>query len=246
MKTTTELLGAEFVIGDDISREIPLCEQPQSRFETHGREALSDTELVALVLRSGKTTTCETLDTAAKIIAAAGSVAALATWTPNDFCVFGVSEAKATTFATLAEFARRMTAGLGDSVLLNRAQLIADYMAPECVGLEVEKFWVLCLNRKNRLLKRVCITTGTATAALAHAREVFRPAIRESAAGIICVHNHPSGDPSPSAPDLQVTRMLRDAAKAVDIVLLDHVICGRAAADPLGRGFYSFREAGLL
>ncbi len=130
--------------------------------------------------------------------------------------------------------------------LLNRADQVAQYIQPFTTGLEVEKFWVLCLNRKNRLLKRVEISSGTATAALAHPREVFRAAIRESACAIVCVHNHPSGDPAPSAPDLQVTRQLREASKAVDIDLVDHVIIGRAAADPLARGVFSFREAGIL
>lgn len=130
--------------------------------------------------------------------------------------------------------------------MMNRADLIAAHMAPTAAGLQIEKFWVLCLNRKSRLLKQVEITSGTATAALAHPREVFRAAIRESAAAIVCVHNHPSGDPAPSAPDLHVTRQLREAAKAVDIELLDHVIVGRAETDALGRGHYSFREAGIL
>ena len=85
-----------------------------------------------------------------------------------------------------------------------------------------------------------------ATSALAHPREVFRCAIREAATGVVCVHNHPSGDPAPSAADLQITRQLREAAKAVDIELLDHVIIGREGADPQGRGYYSFREAGIL
>jgi DNA repair protein RadC len=79
-----------------------------------------------------------------------------------------------------------------------------------------------------------------------HPREVFREAIREAASAVICVHNHPSGDPLPSAADLKVTQQLREAARAVQIDLLDHVIIGRPAADPAGRGHYSFREAGLL
>ncbi|MGH7944543.1 MAG: JAB domain-containing protein, partial [Opitutaceae bacterium] len=95
-------------------------------------------------------------------------------------------------------------------------------------------------------IKRVEISSGTATAALAHPREVFRAAVRESAASIICAHNHPSGDPAPSAPDLHVTRQLREAAKAVDIELLDHVIVGRTGSDPAGKGYFSFREAGML
>ena len=110
----------------------------------------------------------------------------------------------------------------------------------------MEKFYVLCLNRKNRLLKRVEISSGTASAALAHPREIFRTAMREAASAIVCVHNHPSGDPAPSTPDINVTRLIREAARAVDIQLLDHVILGRPGADPAGKGYYSFREAGML
>jgi DNA repair protein RadC len=90
------------------------------------------------------------------------------------------------------------------------------------------------------------VTSGTATATLAHPREVYREALRHAAAAIVCVHNHPSGDPAPSAPDLHVTRILREASKAVDIELLDHVICGNRETDPLGIGYFSFRQAGIL
>jgi DNA repair protein RadC len=105
---------------------------------------------------------------------------------------------------------------------------------------------VMCLNRKNRLLKRIEITSGTAANTLVHPREVFRAAIREGATAVICAHNHPSGDPAPSAADIQVTRQLREAAKIVDIILIDHVVIGRAAADPAGTGYYSFRTSGLV
>ena len=105
---------------------------------------------------------------------------------------------------------------------------------------------MLCLNRKNRLIKQVEITSGTATNTLSHPREVFREAIRHGATAVICVHNHPSGDPAPSSADLQITRQLREAAKAVDIHLHDHVILGRLQADPRGLGYYSFRHSGML
>ena len=111
---------------------------------------------------------------------------------------------------------------------------------------DVEKFWVLCLNRKSRLKKLVELTSGTATAALVHPREVFRTAVQYAATAIACVHNHPSGDPAPSNADLSVTRQLREAALALDIDLVDHVVIGSTAADPTGRGFYSFRSGGLL
>jgi DNA repair protein RadC len=129
---------------------------------------------------------------------------------------------------------------------LDRPDRVVDYLRPIVAALEVEKFWVLCLNRRNRLLRRVELTSGTANATLAHPREVFRVAVREGASAVLCVHNHPSGDPSPSGPDVQVTRQLRDAARLIDIALIDHVIVGTPAADPIGKGYYSFREAGVM
>jgi DNA repair protein RadC len=200
-----------------------------------------------MLLRSG-TRGHDVLTLAAELISEAGSLAGLIAWRAEDFQKLkGIGRIKSLQLVTVMEVARRVVGQQsGDAPLLNRADLIAAYFQPVVVGLEVEKFWVLCLNRKNRLLKRVEITSGTATAALAHPREVFRAAIRESAAAVVCVHNHPSGDPAPSVPDVQVTRQLREAAKAVDIALLDHVIVGRTGTDPLGRGFYSFREGGML
>ena len=84
------------------------------------------------------------------------------------------------------------------------------------IGIVVEKFWVLCLNRKNRLIRRHEATSGTASSSLVHPREVFREAIRLGASAAICAHNHPSGDPAPSAADIQVTRQLREAARTLD------------------------------
>ena len=111
---------------------------------------------------------------------------------------------------------------------------------------ECESFVTLSLDRKNRLKGWHVVSKGTATAALAHPREVFRAAIVAGACAVVCCHNHPSGDPAPSSADVQLTRQLREAGKAVDIAVLDHVVIGRETADPMGKGFYSFREAGLL
>ena len=111
---------------------------------------------------------------------------------------------------------------------------------------EQEQFWVLLLNRKNVCLGRHLVTLGIATAALAHPREVFRAAILGAATSVICVHNHPSGDPAPSSADQQITRQLKAAGETVGIQLLDHVIIGERVSDPLSRGYYSFREGGLL
>ena len=109
-----------------------------------------------------------------------------------------------------------------------------------------EVFEVIVLNRKSKPMGRHLVTLGTATASLVHPREVFRIAILAGATAIVVVHNHPSGDPAPSSADLMVTRQLREASRFLDIELLDHVILGRPEQDPAGRGFYSFREAGLI
>lgn len=136
---------------------------------------------------------------------------------------------------------------LGDSTPLNRPELVPAYLktAFETHPTQ-ESFWVILLDRKNRPIGRVMISLGTLTSTLVHPREVLRAAILGSAAAIIVAHNHPSGDPAPSAADVQATRQLREACRAVDIDLLDHVVVGYPEADPRGRGFYSFREAGVL
>ncbi|MBK8478560.1 MAG: JAB domain-containing protein [Opitutaceae bacterium] len=109
-----------------------------------------------------------------------------------------------------------------------------------------EVFYVIFLNTKMKATGRCMISQGTMTATLVHPREVFRAACIAGAASIVVCHNHPSGDPCPSSADLQVTRQLREAARTVEIALIDHVVIGRTECDPAGRGYYSFREAGLL
>jgi DNA repair protein RadC len=135
----------------------------------------------------------------------------------------------------------------GPQKVLNTAAKIVEYMqgafdeAPMA-----EMFYVVCLNRKNRPLGRHRVTVGTVNATLAHPREVYRAAILATASAIVCVHNHPSGDPAPSAADMQLTQLLRKASETVDIPFLDHVVIGTVDDDPLTKGYFSFREAGLL
>ena len=220
-------------------------ERPRNRAKKYGTPALSDTELLALILQGAGAAHEASLKAAKSLLAAGSTLGGLAAH--PDLLPAMAGAARAKQLEAVFEVARRIALeARGESPVLKRAEAVKDFMFPLMLGLEVEKFWVLCLDRKNRLLKRVEISSGTATAALAHPREVFRAAIRESATAVVCVHNHPSGDPAPSAPDIHVTRQLGDAAKAVAIELVDHVIVGRVGADPLGRGYFSFREAGML
>ena len=228
-------------------RTTAVGERPQERLEKFGAAALSDSELLAMLLRSG-TRGHDVLTLAQALISEAGSLAGLIGWTATDFKKLkGIGPIKALQLVTVIEVARRVLGQqTGEAPLLNRAELIASHMQAITAGLGVEKCWILCLNRRNRLLRRAEITSGTAHATLAHPREVFRVAIRESASAVICVHNHPSGEPTPSAADITSTRQLTAAATAIDIQLIDHVIIGRVGADPAGQGFYSFAAGGLL
>lgn len=110
-------------------------------------------------------------------------------------------------------------------------------------GLAQESFHVLALNGKNRLLSRYMVSLGLVDASLVHPREVFRTAISHNASAVALAHNHPSGDPSPSAEDVRITRQMIQAGKILDIAVMDHVIIGRA--NGLQKGFLSMREAGL-
>ena len=133
-----------------------------------------------------------------------------------------------------------------DLPILDNPKRVFKYMRSRTIGIGVEKFWMLCLNRKNRLL-RVCeATSGTASNSLVHPREVFREAIRFGNSAVICVHNHPSGDPSPSTADIKVTRQLSDASNVLGIPILDHVNAGTPKTDPSGLCWYSFQDSRML
>ena len=122
---------------------------------------------------------------------------------------------------------------------LRSPRAVFELLAPHAAGLEQETFWSLLLDGKQRLKRLVPVTSGTLTASLVHPREVFRSAVREAAAALIVVHNHPSGDPEPSSEDLAVTERLRQAGAVLGIPLLDHVIVGDGC-------FVSLRERGAV
>lgn len=228
-------------------KDLAVSERPQERLAKLGPAALSDTELLAMLLRSGSKGH-NVLVIAQRLLTEAGSLPRLVKWTEMDFRrLKGIGRVKALQLVAMMELARRaMEADDDPAPLLNRPELIRQHFEKQINGLGVEKFWVLCLNRKNRLIKQVEITSGTATSSLVHPREVFREAIRHGATAVICAHNHPSGDPAPSAADVQVTRQLREASQAVEIPLLDHVVLGNQAVDPRGLGYFSFRVSGMI
>ncbi len=223
-------------------------ERPQERLVRLGPDALSDRELLAMILRSGSKG-LDVLSMSETLLQKAGSLGALLRWSPEDFRqIRGIGTVKSLQLVAIMRFAKRILEEEQSDrpPVFHAPDQVARYFQPIITGAEVERFWVLCLDRKNRLICREEVTKGTATNCLVHSREVFRKAIKVSATAIIAVHNHPSGDPAPSRADIQVTRQLREAAKVIGIELADHIIVGQSQRDPQGLGYYSFNDAGLV
>lgn len=228
-------------------RDLAAGERPQERLEMFGASALSDVELLAMLLRSGSHE-MDVLAVSRQMILAAGSLAGLLRWDESDFRkIKGIGHIKALQLLTVTEVARRVLSQGGEAdPLMDAPELVYQYLYPRATGLAVEKFWVLCLNSKNRLIKLVEVSSGTATDSLVHSREVYREAIRCGAVSVVCAHNHPTGDPSPSENDVQTTTSIGNAGSLLGIRLLDHVIIGHPAQDPKRLGYFSFHDSGMM
>ena len=228
-------------------KNLPPEERPQERLERLGASALADRELLAMIIRSG-TAKKDVLVLADDILAKAGSLPGLLRWEISDFLqLAGIGKVKALQLSAQFEIAKRLIRGQRSKrIILDEPQKVWDFLYPEVRSDDVEKVWVICLDRKNKLIQAVPITSGTATGSLIHPREVFRPAIRLGATAIILAHNHPSGDPTPSLADRRVTEKIFNASINLDIKMHDHVIVGEPENCPQNLGYYSFSDSGFL
>jgi DNA repair protein RadC len=222
-------------------REMPNAERPRERLRAHGPHALSAAELLAVVVGSGAAGGSALHVAQAVLGRFDGSLRRLAT-TPVAALtrVRGVGPARAVAIHAALELGRRLAAeGRDDGTPITSPRDVWQLYAPRLQDLPVEEFHVAVLDAQHRLERDVLVTRGILNSSLVHPREVFREAIAERAAAVILVHNHPSGDPTPSAEDRGVTEQLVAAGRLLDIPVHDHVIVGR------GR-YVSFAEAGLL
>jgi DNA repair protein RadC len=222
-------------------REYPALERPRERLAALGPGALSVRELLALLIGSGREG-ASALDVATGLIQACdGSLRRLSSCSPVELGrVPGVGQAVAGRVAAALELGRRLAReGPAERGRIRGPADVFERCAPTLRDLTQEEFRVLLLNTQHAVTREQLVTRGILDASVIHAREVFRFAVVESAAAIILVHNHPSGDPSPSAEDRQVTRQLAAAGELLGIPVLDHVVVGD------GR-YVSFVESGLL
>ncbi len=219
---------------------VPVVDRPREKLARVGAEALGDNELVALLIGSGMRAR-NALIVAQDVIAAGDGVAGLARMGIDELCrIKGVGQSRASRLLAAIELGRR--ALFGDRgrrpQMLTTADLVR-YLLPRYSGFSVERFGVLLLDQRQRVIRSAILSTGTIEGSVSHPRDVFRVAMLGSASRVVVFHNHPSGDPTPSETDKLVTRRLAQAGELMGMELMDHIILA-------GRTFYSFRRAGLL
>lgn len=227
-------------------KEQPACERPRERLVAHGADALSNAELLAILIRTGLKGT-NAVEVGRQLLNKFDSLHGLAKASLKDLrTVKGVGRDKAVTLVAAFALARKMAAETRqESPVLDTPEAVANLMREDIRLRQVETFQVLLLNTRRRLISVVKVADGTLDTILVHPREVFRPAIDAGAAAIILLHNHPSGDATPSEADIRVTRDLIRAGQLLKIDVLDHIVLGRATQERQ-KDYSSLREMGYF
>lgn len=221
-------------------REVPTEERPRERMLQYGAGALSHAELLAIILRTG-TVSESAVRLASRILSESGGLRSLVDMSKDQLTqIKGIGDAKALQILAGIELGRRIAKStFSERITIRSPKDIANLMSEELRYLQKEHFVCLFLNTKNHVLAQETLSMGSLNASIVHPREVFRAAIKRSSASIVCVHNHPSGDPTPSPEDIQLTQRLVEAGTIIGIEVLDHVIIG-------DQRFISLKEEGFM
>jgi DNA repair protein RadC len=218
----------------------PKKERPRERLLQNGPQHLTETELLGILI--GKGTRKKTaIDLARDLLGRYESLKELFSRSPSELiAIKGIGPAKAAVLSAAFELVRRIESQkVTDKPCFKRAFDVSTHFLPLMRDLRKEVFKVLLLSRANRLIKEVFISEGTLDASIVHPREVFREALLEHAAGVILIHNHPSGNSSPSEEDLRITKQLVEAGRLLGIKVFDHIILA-------GESYRSFADEGLI
>ncbi|WHZ01896.1 DNA repair protein RadC [Neobacillus sp. YX16] len=221
-------------------RDFPQDERPRERFIQNGPESLSNHELIAILLRTG-TKDESVLELSNRLLTNFEGLRLLKAATLEEMTeIKGIGQAKAIQVLAAVEIGRRIAnLNYTDRYVIRSPEDGANYVMNDMRFLSQEHFVCLYLNTKNQVLHKQTIFIGSLNASIVHPREVFREALKRSAASIICLHNHPSGDPAPSREDIEVTKRLVECGKMIGIDVLDHLIIGE-------NKFVSLKEKGYL
>lgn len=217
-------------------KDLPERERPRERLERDGVSSLSDAELIAILLRTG-TKEASALDLSKGLLSKTGGLGKLLSMSFKELSqVKGIGKSKAASILAAFELGRRsMRAKIGEKIKIKGPEDVFSYLSPKLKGSKNEKFGILILDTKNNVKTEKIISEGDLQAAIVHPREIFHYATLELAASIILFHNHPSGDPTPSEYDREVTKKAVSAGKIMGIEVLDHIIIGDGV-------YYSFKE----
>jgi DNA repair protein RadC len=227
-------------------KDMAAGDRPRERLVLEGADALSNPELIAILLRTGLQG-YSAIHIAQQLLAKFGTLDGLARAPLEELCqIKGVGRDKAVTLKAAFTLARKMAAEMRtEPALLDTPERIADLLREQSRPQEVEQFRVVLLNTRRRLLAIETVSHGTLDTILVHPREVFKKAIAANASAVVLVHNHPSGDPTPSEADIKVTRDLIRAGQLLKIEVLDHVIIGRRTTQRQ-KDYASLRELGYF
>mgnify|MGYP001608236749 CR=1 FL=1 len=208
-------------------KDWPEDERPRERLVKYGAESLSDAQLLAIILRTGNKTK-SAVDLARTLIGKFEDFRSMDSLSVSELCKEnGIGTAKAAQIKAAFEIGKRMlSGGSGLKKGFTCSEDVVNYYIPLMKNLKKEIFKTVLLDSKNKIIRDVTISEGSLTASIVHPREVFNPAIKNSAAAVILVHNHPSGDPSPSREDVEITQRLVKSSEIVGIKVLDHIIIG--------------------
>jgi DNA repair protein RadC len=221
-------------------RDVPERERPRERLIKEGARALTNQEILAILLRSG-TKQESVLQVAQRLIAKFDGLLLLKEAAIEELCTIkGIGKAKAVELSAAIELGRRIhSLQPEERYVIRSPEDVSNYVMEDMRFLQQEHFDCLYLNTKNQVLHRKTVFIGSLNASICHPREIFKEAIKRSAASVICLHNHPSGDPAPSREDIDVTKRLAESGKVLGIELLDHIIIG-------DRRFISLKEQGYV
>ncbi|NLP15861.1 MAG: DNA repair protein RadC [Clostridiales bacterium] len=224
-------------------KELPVSERPYEKCEAYGPQSLSDAELLAVILRTG-TKRLRAIDLAISVLNFSANnpgLKGLNYMTIKELTkIPGIGRVKAIQLICLTELTKRMSREIyKDKLKLTTPKSIADYYMQDLRHLSREQVLLLMLDSKNRFIKDMIMSSGSINTSIMPVREVLIQALKEEAVNIILVHNHPSGDPSPSSEDIRVTKRMKEAANLIGLTLMDHIIIG-------DNRYISLKEQGLI
>ncbi len=231
---------SQVMIPDGIKRWAP-CDRPREKLLSKGCHALSDTELLALVIGSGTEEVSAVELSRAILGSVSNNLAELGRLGVADLMRFkGIGGARASLIIAVMELGRRrrLAEGLKNPVISSSKDAF-EIMQPQVADLAWETFWVLILNRGNRVKKTLCISEGSVSGTVADPKKIFKLALEHNASAIILCHNHPSGQVHPSGNDQRITRQCKEAGGFLDLPVLDHLVIGHD-------NYFSFADEGLL